>query len=164
MARRKTKKEKCDHKNVGVLIYKKGGKLLLVERMKRPYGWSPPAIHVDHDGENFKAAARRAVLEKAGLDAQKFVLLLKRTCENKCLRRGGGWHNLRVFKTTLWRGKLKRSERETKDAQWVSQSKIRALASLTEAYLKGKISSRSWQRNPGLEAVWHKIFKNLGII
>ena len=164
MAQYKKKKTKCDHKNVGVLIYKKCGKLLLVLRMKRPYGWSPPAIHADQDGENFKAAARRAVLEKVGLDAQKFVLLLKRTCENKCVRRGGGWHNLRVFKAVGWRGNVKRSLNETKDVKWTSQAKIRALASLTEEHLKGKISGRKWQKNPGLEVVWHKIFKNLSII
>ena len=160
----KTAKKRCDHKNVGVLVYKKSGKLLLLERMKRPYGWSPPAIHVDDDGENFTAAARRAVLEKAGLDAQKLVLLLKRACENKCVRRGGGWHNLRVFKAALWRGKLTRSRSETRNALWVSEPKVRALASLTEAHLAGKISARDWRKNPGLEVVWHKIFKNLGII
>ena len=57
MTAKKTKK-RCDHKNVGVLIYKKGGKLLLVQRMKRPYGWSPPASHVDGDGENFRSAVK----------------------------------------------------------------------------------------------------------
>ena len=145
----KKMKKRCDHKNVGVLIYNKSGKLLLVNRKKRPHGWSLPAIHVDQDGENFRAAARRAVLEKVGLTAEKFVLLLKRTCENKCRRRGGGWHNLRVFKASKWRGKLQRSKTETKDARWFSQSAIRALAE---------------QNNPGLEMVWRKIFKNLGII
>lgn len=158
------KRTKCDHKNVGVLIYRKDGKLLLVERMRKPYGWSPPAIHVDGDGENFKAAAKRAVLEKAGLNAEKFVLLLKRTCENKCVRRGGGWHNLRVFKAVAWRGDLKRSKTETRKAVWASESKVRTLAGLTEAHFKNKISARKWQKNPGLEIVWHKIFKNLGII
>lgn len=162
MARKASKK--CDHKNVGVLVYRKDGKLLLIERMKRPYGWSPPAIHVDGDGENFKAAAKRAVLEKVGLDAQKFILLLKRTCENKCIRRGGGWHNLRVFKAVGWGGKLKRSKTETKNAKWISHAKIRGLALLTEEHLKNKISARKWQKNPGLEVVWHKIFKNLGLI
>lgn len=158
------RKKRCDHKNVGVLVYRKNGKLLLVERMKKPYGWSPPTIHVDGDGENFRAAAQRAVSEKVGLAASKFVLLLKRTCENKCRRRGGKWHNLRVFKAFGWRGNVKRSVTETKDAKWVSQSKVRSLAGLTEAFLKGKISARAWRKNPGLEVVWYKIFKNLGMI
>lgn len=162
--RKSAKKARCDHKNVGVLIYRKDGKLLLVERMKRPYGWSPPTIHVDDDGENFRAAARRAALEKVGLEAQKFVLLLKRTCENKCRRRGGSWHNLLVFKATKWEGELKRSWTETKNAVWASPAKIRKLSALAEERLKGRISAKSWQRNPGLEIVWHKIFKNLGII
>jgi ADP-ribose pyrophosphatase YjhB (NUDIX family) len=160
---KKTRK-KCDHKNVGVLVYRKGRKLLLLERIRHPYGWSPPAMHADNDGENLKAAARRAVLEKTGLDAQKFVLLLKRACENQCMRRGGRWHNLQVFKAVAWSGKLKRSQTETKNALWVSDSKLRALACLTETYIKGKISAKRWQKNPGLEVVWHKIFKNLGII
>lgn len=162
--RKAAKKTKCDHKNVGVLIYRKDGRLLLVERTRKPYGWSPPAIHVDGDVENFKAAARRAVSEKVGLDAQKFILLLKRTCENKCVRRGGGWHNLRVFKAVGWRGKLKRSKTETRSAVWASEPKVRTLAGLIEEHLKGKISARAWRKNPGLEAVWYKIFKNLGII
>jgi len=53
----------CDNTSVGMLV-RKEDKVLLLERMKPPYGFAPPAGHVDEDltstgKKDFEAAARR---------------------------------------------------------------------------------------------------------
>ena len=38
--------KKCDHTSVGMLVWK-NKKILLIERKKAPFGFAPPAGHVD---------------------------------------------------------------------------------------------------------------------
>lgn len=161
---KKTKKaESCNHALSGAVIYNGVEKILLLERVKEPYGWAPPAGHVG-EKESFKRAALREVKEKTGMEAVKLKRAMDKVFHNKCRMGGGNWHHWNIFRITKWDGRLRRSKTETRDVDWFSRAEIGALAERTEAYLKGKISEREWKRNPGLEVVWHKIFKNLGII
>ena len=158
-------KQRCTNKRVGTLFYSSSGNILLINRMKVPYGWSPPAGHVDkEEGNDFRSAAIRENLEEVGLTAKNLTLLLKRTLECVCNRRGGTWHRVYIFKARSWRGKVKVSKRECRDYGWFSPAELAALSSRTEAYLKGKVSEKKWKKNPGLAVMWRKLFRNLSII
>jgi hypothetical protein len=61
-------------------------------------------------------------------------------------------------------GEVRRSRDETKQADWFSKGKIRALAERTKKYLSGKISEEGWQKSPGLEPVWLEWLTELKII
>lgn len=158
------KKKKCDNRSAGVLLYDDLGKIYLIERMKEPYGWAPPAGHVDNDGTDYRAAAKRETMEEVGIKVKKITLLLSRTFNNKCRRRGGDFHRWQVFRAKEWGGKPKRSKKETKDARWFTPDEVKVLAQRSALYLRGKVPEKEWEKNPGIEIVWYKIFKLLKII
>ena len=54
---------KCDHTSVGILVWKEE-KLLLIERKNFPFGFAPPAGHLD--GDTYEEAAKRELLEETG--------------------------------------------------------------------------------------------------
>ena len=64
----------CDNKSVGMLVWR-DGKLLLVERKRPPFGFAPPAGHVDED-KSFEVAAKRELKEEVGLEADSMELLM----------------------------------------------------------------------------------------
>ncbi len=143
----------CDHKCVGMLVWK-NGKLLLIERKKFPFGFAPPAGHCDEDGDDFEKAAKRELLEEVGLQAQNLELALEARKETPCRRENGTWHYWKIYQIKA-EGDIKRSEDETKQVDWYSKDEILQLAQRTEKYMAGGISEEEWQNSPGLEVVWY---------
>ncbi|MFA6158341.1 MAG: NUDIX domain-containing protein [Candidatus Paceibacterota bacterium] len=153
--------KQCDHTSVGVFV-RDGDKLLLIERARPPYGFAVPAGHVDGDA-TFEIAAARELKEEVGLDAGPMKLIFEGRKNNPCRRDGGTWHEWRLYDTTRV-GELRRSEDETKRANWYDKDEIRLLAGKTEARLGSKISDEEWDKSPGLEPVMYEFFKELKLI
>lgn len=151
----------CDNKSVGMLI-KRGKDLLLIERRKHPFGFAPPAGHVDNKG-SFENAAREETKEEVGLTPTEIKLVAEGRKDNPCRREGGTWHYWKIYQIET-DGEIKRSEDETKQAGWFSKDQIVKLAKRTEDYLAGNISPEEWQKSPGIEPVWREWFKELGIL
>lgn len=145
----------CDHTSVGMIV-RQGDKILLIERMKYPFGFAPPAGHLD--GDEFEDGARRELREEVGLEATDIKLIFAGRKENKCRRQDGTWHEWKVYEVEI-KGEVKRSEDETKQAGWYTKEEIQKLAERTDQYLKGKISDSEWQAKPGLEEFWYKLWK-----
>ncbi len=150
----------CDHTSVGILVWDKD-KLLLIERKNFPFGFAPPAGHLD--GDNFEEGARRELKEEVGLSATALKLVIKGKKDNKCRREDGNYHDWEIFegKTS---GQVVGSKDETKKVGWFSKEEIRSLAERTEEYLSGKIDDEVWKLSPGIEEVWFQWFKELKII
>lgn len=151
----------CDNTSVGMLVYREG-KLLLIERKKYPFGFAPPAGHVDGGG-SFEMAAKRELKEEAGLDAVKQELLAEGRKDNQCRRKGGDWHYWKIYRVET-EGPVERSREETKQAGFYSKEDLRKMAERTEEYLTGSISEEDWGKSPGIEPVWTEWLKELGII
>jgi ADP-ribose pyrophosphatase YjhB (NUDIX family) len=152
----------CDHKSVGMLVWK-NGELLLIERKKPPFGFAPPAGHLDEDGDDFGSAAKRELMEEVGLDAGNMELVAEGKKENHCRREGGTWHYWKIYKIAA-EGEIKRSEDETKQAEFYSKEKINLLISKTKEYIQGKLTEEDWEKSPGIEPVWYEWLKELKIV
>ncbi len=153
--------KKCDNKSVWMLVWR-NDKLLLIERKKPPFGFAPPAGHLDEDN-SFEHSAQRELKEEVGLDSKNIELLIEGRKENLCRREGGSWHYWKIYKIEA-EGEIKRSENETKQADFYTKSDIANLAAKTEKYIRGDIKEDDWQKSPGLEAVWYEWLKELKII
>lgn len=151
----------CDNKSIGMLVWR-GDKLLLIERKKPPFGFAPPAGHIDEDN-SFETAAKRELKEEVGLETDSIELLIEGRKDNPCRREGGNWHYWKIYKINA-NGKIKRSNDETKQANWFDNNQIEILAQKTKKYLAGDISEDEWIKNPGLEPVWLEWLKELKII
>lgn len=153
--------KKCDNKSVGMLVWRDGS-LLLIERRKPPFGFAPPAGHVDEDN-SFEQSAKRELKEEVGLETQNIKLMIEGRKENPCRREGGSWHYWKIFQIEA-PGEIKRSEDETKQAIFCKKDDLLLLASKTEKYLGGDIKQDDWEKSPGLEPVWYEWLKELKII
>jgi ADP-ribose pyrophosphatase YjhB (NUDIX family) len=152
----------CDHTSVGMLV-RRGGSLLLIERRKPPFGFAPPAGHVDGDA-TYEIAAARELTEEVGLQAQSLILLLEKVKDNPCRRVGGIWHYWKIYEAKTQDTPVVRSEDETLQAGWYTAGQIKKLAERTEQYLAGQVSDEAWEQDPGLEKVWYEYFIELSII
>lgn len=153
--------KKCDNKSVGMLVWKDGS-LLLIERRRPPFGFAPPAGHIDGD-DSFEESAKRELKEEVGLEAQNLKLLIEGRKENPCRREGGSWHYWKIYQIEAT-GEVKRSEDETKQVIFYKKDVLSLLASKTEKYVRGDISQVDWEKSPGLEPVWYEWLKELKII
>jgi len=151
----------CDHTSVGMLVWQYD-KLLLIERKRFPFGFAPPAGHVDGD-LSFEIAAKRELLEEVGLEVIGIKLLIEGKKENACRREDGTWHDWKIYQVETI-GEIKRSEDETKQAGFYSRDDILTLVEKTEKYLRGGIDQVDWEQSPGLESVWCEWLKELKII
>lgn len=151
----------CDHKSVGILVWK-NNKLLLIERKRPPYGFAPPAGHVDND-PSFSISAKRELKEEVGLTATTLKLLLKGRKNNPCRRLNGHWHYWKIYQAGA-RGKVSPSHQETKQVNYFTHQQIQELALKTKKYLTKKIRETQWREDPGLEPVWYQWFNKLKII
>ena len=70
----------CDHRSVGILVWH-NKRLLLIERKNFPFGFAPPAGHVD-ENKSFEEAAKRELKEEVGLQIRKMKLLLEKKMNN----------------------------------------------------------------------------------
>lgn len=73
------------------------------------------------------------------------------------------WHHWKVYSAET-SGDLRRSEDETKRANWYSKEDIKKLAQRTEQYNAKQISEEEWEKSPGLEPVMYEWFKELNVI
>jgi len=151
----------CDHTSVGMLVWR-NDKLLLIERKKFPFGFAPPAGHVDGD-EDFVTSAKRELQEEVGLETVELKLLIEGKKNNACRREDGTWHDWKIYQVEV-RGEIKRSEDETKQAGFYNKESLLVLADKTEQYLRGEIKEEDWEKSPGLEPVWYEWLKELKII
>ncbi len=156
-----TSSKKCDHTSVGMHIWR-DNKLLLIERRKYPFGFAPPAGHID-ESSSFETAAKRELEEETGLRVKSLKLIREGKKDNPCRRDGGTWHYWKIYNVEA-EGEVQRSLEETKQTGWYSKKEIENLAKRTKEYLSGEISEDEWQKSPGLEPVWYKWMKDLKII
>lgn len=153
----------CDHTSVGMLIWR-GERLLLIERKKYPWGFAPPAGHVDGDA-SFEIAALREVQEEVGLTVLALAQVAEGRKENRCRRVDGGWHYWRIYQVTVDEAQEAAGNAlETRQTGWYSREELAQLAQRTEAYLAGQISEEAWQAGPGLETVWYEWLRVLSVI
>ena len=138
------------------------GKLLLIERRKPPYGFAPPAGHVDDHG-SFEDAARDEVKEEVGLEVKNLKLLIEGRKENPCRREGGTWHYWKIFEAKT-EGGVMASPDETKQYGWYTRVQIRTLLEKTKNYILGGMSEAEWQSSPGIEPVWREWFSELKVV
>jgi ADP-ribose pyrophosphatase YjhB (NUDIX family) len=157
----------CDHTSVGILV-ERAGKLLLIERKKPPFGFAPPAGHVDAhmgaDGQpDFESAARAELLEEVGLRARELTLLAEGRRDNPCRRPEGTWHYWKIYKAAV-SGRPKPSLNEVKKIVWCSQARLRMLAERTRHFEIGTIDENEWFLHPGLEPVWVGLLQKVGML
>lgn len=150
----------CDNKSVGMII-RKYDNILLIERKRPPFGFAPPAGHVDDHG-SFEDAARNEVQEEVGLKVKNLKLVVEGRKENHCRRSGGTWHYWKIYEVKV-EGEVKRNRDETKQTGWFSNEQIGSLVERTHKYLNDEISEEDWKKNPGIEPIWEEWFKELGI-
>ncbi|MCG2690169.1 NUDIX domain-containing protein [Candidatus Parcubacteria bacterium] len=137
----------CDNKSVGILVWK-GDKLLLIERKKFPFGFAPPAGHVDEHG-SFEQAAKNELKEEIGLDTLSLKLAIEGKKENPC-RRGGTWHYWKIYQAQV-SGELSPSKEETKQAGWYSKEDLQKLAERTKQYLAKEVNEKRGRKLLGLK-------------
>lgn len=156
-----TMSKKCDHTSVGMIVWQEK-QLLLVERKKGMLGFAPPAGHVDQDA-SFEAAAKRELEEEVGLQTVAMTFLTEGRKNNLCRRPEGNWHFWKIYEVDV-RGIVQNNAAETKQARFVSPEELHLLAKRTEAYLRSEIDDTEWEKDPGLEPVWHEWLTFLHII
>lgn len=153
--------KKCDHTSVGMLVWR-DDKILLIERKRPPFGFAPPAGHIDNDS-TFEEAVKRELKEEVGLEVKDMGLVAEGRKENKCRREDGAWHYWKIYKVDA-DGEILRNQDETKQAGWYDKEQLNLLAEKTEKYIKGEIAEGLWQESPGIEVVWYEWFRQLKII
>ncbi len=160
--------EPCNNGSVGVLVTRRrpGGdgerELLLIERLKVPYGFAPPAGHPER-GETAPVTAEREVGEEVGLRGLVLSALsdpgVNGHYRNACRRPGGGYHFWLFYEAEVPSSvRVSASPAETKSHRWVTRAELQGLADLTAA------ASPEEQRTPGfkgLEPVWCSVLSAL---
>src|SRR5438128_378208 len=114
----------CDHTSVGMIVWQ-NGKILLIERKKAPFGFAPPAGHVD-DRESYEAAALAELREEVGLIGKDIDLLTEGRRGNPCRRKDGTWHYWKIYRVST-QGKIRPSKSEVKSYVWCSLTNLRSL-------------------------------------
>jgi len=148
----------CDHKSVGVIITNEQGAILLIERKKYPFGFAPPAGHVD-EFLSPEDCARGEVFEEVGLTVDSLTLLWEGEKHNSCRREDGTRHYWWVYQATVT-GEIERSEEETKQVGWHTSQEVQELLQKTQAYKEQSLSDVQWEQSPGIELVWADLFED----
>lgn len=172
----------CDHTSVGIIARDDKGRILMIERRKAPFGFAPPAGHID-GRSGYDEACHKEFEEETGLrivGAPRPMLLIKNAKINNKCRRGGEFHYWHVYEVD-WKGEIKQNFEETKWIGWLTVEGIKDLALKTKEYLsRYKLASQAeefswtksiresldkeWQYAPGLEVAWLIIFEELKVI
>jgi ADP-ribose pyrophosphatase YjhB (NUDIX family) len=153
--------EACNNTSVGIVV-RRAGQLLLIERRKRPYGWAPPAGHVN-DGETYLQAGLRELREEVGLGATHLTLIHRATYGNRCRRPGGDWHDWKVY-DAVTAGEPVRSADETRALRWATPAELAELVAITRQHLAMGSGPEEWEHRPGLEPVWLEMLTQVGVV
>ena len=120
------------HLSVGAIIKNKEGKYLLIDRLKKPFGFACPAGHID-EGEEPIDALIREVKEETGLDVKSYTeydinysrkdysQVPQETCS-----RGINFHMWFIY-DVIAEGDLIFKEDEVKSIDWYSVEEIKKL-------------------------------------
>ena len=152
----------CDHTSVGMVVWQNGEILLIEKRKGPPFGFAPPAGHVDGD-KSYEESAKRELEEEVGLKVKNIKLLIEGRKNNYCRREGGDWHYWKIYEIEA-DGEIKRSEDETKQARFFSKDDLILFSKRTEHFIHAEIKPEDWDKSPGLELIWYDWFKELKII
>ncbi len=169
-------------KSVGYVgaIARQKDRILMIQRLEEPQIFSPPDGHCD--SHSFGTACFIHFETKTGLrmiGTPQHLILSKPIVQTLC-KLGCGAHDLRVFEAD-WIGELKLMEDKVKWIGWMTTDQIKGLGQKTTEYLKklklaeqdedqilvGAIkesTEKEWQKSPGLDLIWWKIFQELKII
>ncbi len=110
------------HFSAGAVI-RKGDKLLLIDRVKPPFGLAGPAGHID-EGETPEAAVRREVEEETGLEVASAKLLFDEFVEwNECSK-GTTGHHWYVYECQT-KGEIKLADAEASAFDWFNVEDLR---------------------------------------
>lgn len=115
----------CGGKSVGAIIKREDGSLLMIERMKFPFGWACVAGHTEEDEEAL-AALKREVREEVGLEVARADLIFEGSVDNPC-RRGATSHYWYVFKCTVVSEEVRGNEDEVKNWKWLNPDELMSL-------------------------------------
>lgn len=172
----------CDNKSVGILI-EKDGKYAMIFRKNYPRAWAMIAGHVDDHGTE-RDAIRVEVAQEGELNLERSAIVFRQDIDNPCKRDGGTHHEWTVFEAYDWSG-IFHASTDAKKAEWKTIAELKTLAYRTEYFIKkfnipytevglltraicgthqGPNEDQEWTKNPGLEAVWYYILKNLSKI
>lgn len=158
--------EPCNNTSVGVVAVC-DRTLLLIERANPPYGWAPPAGHVE-DGEPYRVAAARELWEEVGLEIDPYRLryLTSSQVDNQCCRPKGLWHYWEVYEApaSAVTRVARRSEEETSAMAWVGFDRLDELMAVSAHHLATGADSEVWRAQPGLEPVWMTLLGNMGML
>lgn len=146
--------ERCDHTSVGVIIRNPADEILLLNRARFPWGYAPPAGHIDAHGSPAQAAIQE-VYEEVGLVLPVTGLqrvISERSLANRCRRPGGDYHRWTVYTAHTTAVDLTPSSTETRGARWWSPEAVTTLAT-------DPVGERE-----RLENIWLDFFQELGII
>jgi 8-oxo-dGTP pyrophosphatase MutT (NUDIX family) len=125
----------------------------MIGRALPPYGYAPPAGHVD-GRVSFEEAARSELFEEVGLKCGSLELLLEDVVANRCKRVGGDWHRWQVFSADEVTGVVRPSPREVKTLKWQSRGELNRL--------NGQLLAN--ETKDRLEPVWAILLSKLGIV
>lgn len=116
------------HYSAGAIIKNDKGEILMIDRLKQPFGWACPAGHID-EGETDVEAVTREVEEETGLVIK---LLLKHDtsdCKDvpqETCSRGVSIHEWSIF-SVVAEGELIFKADEVKSIGWYSIEEIKKL-------------------------------------
>lgn len=117
----KTRDGEEKHFSVGAII-KKNGKILILDRLKPPFGWACPAGHINKD-ETPEETLKREVKEEVGLEIIKSnVIFYSANVPNQC-RRGVNFHDWYIFECKI-KGSVSLNAAEAKNFMWCSVDEL----------------------------------------
>lgn len=147
----------CDHTSVGI-IAERNRKVLLIDRRRPPYGFAPPAGHVD-GRSSFLKAAQAELREEVGLTADALELIGEGVMFNRCRRSNGHHHHWKIYRALRLQGLERPAPKEAKSLRWATRSELLSLA-------QGAIRKKADQKFNGefLEEVWVQWLSILGYV
>lgn len=120
------------HLSVGAIIKNNKGEILMIDRLKTPFGWACPAGHIDEDEEPEEALLRE-VKEETGLNIKSFNEIdINYTrddytdCPQEPCSRGINFHMWFIYDVVA-EGELIFKADEVKAIKWCSIEEIKHL-------------------------------------
>ncbi len=127
------------HFSVGMVVLNEKKEILLAKRRFYDYTWSILFGHV-HNGEGFKQAAQRELIEETGIYTDKFKFLFKKKFNTDC-RTGVVKHESAIFSVKIKSNTFILSDSEAHVIDWVflgqlDSQKYKPLGQSTKTILK----------------------------